>query len=63
MSNRHVEQHLQSQKLSRRSKNFQWEPTTNDEMLKILEGEGLQVTILCQTNAGSWHAKVFDGVS
>ncbi len=54
MGNGHVEQHLQSQELSRRSKTLQWEPTTNDEMLKFwgyllkrwcqytcyLEGEG-----------------------
>jgi hypothetical protein len=33
---RYTEQHLQTQKLSQRSKTLQWQPTTNEEMLKLL---------------------------
>jgi hypothetical protein len=35
-TNRYSEQHLQTQKLSKRSKSLQWKPTTNEEMLKFL---------------------------
>ena len=36
-TNRYVEQYLLTHKLSKRSKKIQWEPTTNEEMLKFLE--------------------------
>jgi hypothetical protein len=35
-TNRYAEQHLRTQKLSSRSKTRQWEPTNNEEMLKLL---------------------------
>ena len=34
-TNRYAEQHLQTQKLSERSKALQWQPATNDKMLKF----------------------------
>ena len=35
-TNKYAEQYLLTNKLSKRSKNLQWEPTTNEEMLKFL---------------------------
>jgi hypothetical protein len=35
-TNRYAEQYLLTNKLSKRSKNLQWEPITNEEMLKFL---------------------------
>ncbi len=35
-TNRYAEQYLLTHRLSKRSKNLQWEPTTNEEMLKFL---------------------------
>ena len=35
-TNRYAEQHVQTQKLAKRSKTLQWRPTTNEEMFKFL---------------------------
>jgi hypothetical protein len=35
-TNRYAEQHVQTQKLTKRSKTLQWKPTNNEEMLKFL---------------------------
>ena len=34
-TNRYAEHHLQTQKLTKRSKTLQWKPTTNEEMVKF----------------------------
>lgn len=35
-TNRYAEQHIQTQKLTKRSKILQWRPTTNEEMFRFL---------------------------
>jgi hypothetical protein len=35
-TNRYAEQHVQTQKLTKRSKTLQWRPTTNEEMFRFL---------------------------
>jgi len=35
-TNRYAEQYLLTHKPNKRSKNLQWKPTTNEEMLKFL---------------------------
>ena len=35
-TNRYAEQHIQTQKLTKRSKTLQWRPTTNEEMFRFL---------------------------
>jgi hypothetical protein len=35
-TNRYAEQHIETQKLTKRSKTLHWKPTTNEEMLKFL---------------------------
>jgi hypothetical protein len=35
-TNRYAEQHMETQKLTKRSKTLQWKPTTNEEMFKFL---------------------------
>ncbi len=35
-TNRYAEQHIQRQKLTKRSKTLQWKPSTSEEMLKFL---------------------------
>jgi hypothetical protein len=35
-TNRYAEQHVQTQKLTKRSKTLQWKPSTSEEMLKCL---------------------------
>ncbi len=35
-TNRYAEQHIQTQKLTKRSETLQWRPTTNEEMFRFL---------------------------
>ena len=35
-TNRYAEQHVEIQKLTKRSKTLQWKSTTNEEMIKFL---------------------------